>query len=95
MNLVQQLADLKDGWLDLVALEYSAKLNNLTSLCITKLDVLDSFEKIKVCIGYELDGQEVSFKSRLLHKVKPIYEEIEGGTNHLIHITLTKICQLR
>ena len=71
------------GWLDLVALEYSAKLNNLTSLCITKLDVLDSFEKIKVCIGYELDGQEVSFKSRLLHKVKPIYEEIEGWNQSL------------
>ena len=71
------------GWLDLVALEYSAKLNNLTSLCITKLDVLDSFEKIKVCIGYELDGQEVSFKSRLLHKVKPIYKEIEGWNQSL------------
>ncbi|MBL6694091.1 MAG: adenylosuccinate synthase [SAR86 cluster bacterium] len=71
------------GWLDLVALEYSAKLNNLASLCITKLDVLDSFEKIKVCIGYELDGQEVSFKSRLLHKVKPIYKEIEGWNQSL------------
>ena len=39
-------------WLDLVALKYSAKLNNLTELCITKLDVLDTFEEIKACIGY-------------------------------------------
>jgi len=71
------------GWLDLVALEYSAKLNNLTSFCITKLDVLDSFEKIKVCVGYELDGKKVSFKSRLLHKVKPVYLELDGWNQSL------------
>lgn len=66
------------GWLDLVALKYSAKLNNLTELCITKLDVLDSFKEIKVCINYEVDGNTTSFKSRLLHKVKPIYKSFEG-----------------
>ena len=69
--------------MDLVALEYSAKLNNLTSFCITKLDVLDSFEKIKVCVGYELDGKKVSFKSRLLHKVKPVYLELDGWNQSL------------
>ena len=66
------------GWLDLVALKYSAKLNNLTSLCITKLDVLDSFEKIKVCVGYEIEGKEVPFKSRLLHQAKPKYKILNG-----------------
>ena len=66
------------GWLDLVALKYSAKLNNLTELCITKLDVLDSFKEIKVCINYEVDGNTTNFKSRLLHKAKPIYKSFEG-----------------
>ena len=66
------------GWLDLVALKYSAKLNNLTSLCITKLDVLDSFKKLKVCVGYEIEEKEVPFKSRLLHQAKPKYKILNG-----------------
>ena len=66
------------GWLDLVALKYSAKLNNLTELCITKLDVLDAFEEIKACIGYKVNGQETPFKSRLLHKAEPIYKDFKG-----------------
>ena len=66
------------GWLDLVALKYSAKLNNLTELCITKLDVLDTFEEIKACIGYKVNGEETPFKSRLLHKAEPIYKDFKG-----------------
>ena len=66
------------GWLDLVALKYSAKLNNLTELCITKLDVLDAFDEIKACIGYKVNGEETPFKSRLLHKAEPIYEDFKG-----------------
>ena len=66
------------GWLDLVALKYSAKLNNLTELCITKLDVLDAFDEIKACIGYKVNGEETPFKSRLLHKAEPIYKEFKG-----------------
>jgi adenylosuccinate synthase len=71
------------GWLDLVALKYSAKLNNLTSLCITKLDVLDSFKKLKVCVGYEIDGKEVPFKSRLLHQAKPKYKTLNGWSSSI------------
>ena len=66
------------GWLDLVALKYSAKLNNLTELCITKLDVLDAFDEIKACIGYKVDGEETPFKSRLLHKAEPTYKDFKG-----------------
>lgn len=66
------------GWLDLVALKYSAKLNNLTELCITKLDVLDAFDEIKACIGYKVNGEEIPFKSRLLHKAEPIYKNFKG-----------------
>ena len=66
------------GWLDLVALKYSEKLNNLTELCITKLDVLDAFDEIKACIGYKVNGEETPFKSRLLHKAEPIYKDFKG-----------------
>jgi adenylosuccinate synthase len=71
------------GWLDLVALRYSAKLNNLTELCITKLDVLDSFEEIKVCTDYEVENKKTTFKSRLLHKAKPVYKSFEGWNSSL------------
>ena len=66
------------GWLDLVALKYSAKLNNLTELCITKLDVLDTFEEIKTCIGYKVNGEDIPFKSRMLHKAEPVYKAFKG-----------------
>ena len=66
------------GWLDLIALKYSAKLNNLTELCITKLDVLDAFDEIKACIGYKVNGEKTPFKSRLLHKADPIYKDFKG-----------------
>ena len=66
------------GWLDLVALKYSAKLNNLSELCITKIDVLDNFENIKVCVDYEIEGKSTSYKSRNLHEVTPIYENFAG-----------------
>ena len=71
------------GWLDLVALKYSAKLNNLTSLCVTKLDVLDSFSEIKVCDEYEIDNEVVQYKSRQLHKVKPKYKIFKGWEQSL------------
>ena len=66
------------GWLDLVALKYSAKLNNLTELCITKLDVLDTFDEIKTCIGYKVNGEDTPFKSRMLHKAEPVYKTFKG-----------------
>ena len=71
------------GWLDLVALKYSAKLNNLTSLCVTKLDVLDTFSEIKVCDEYEIDNEIVQYKSRQLHKVKPKYKIFKGWEQSL------------
>ena len=66
------------GWLDLVALKYSAKLNNLTELCITKLDVLDAFKEIKACVGYKVNDEDTPFKSRLLHKAEPVYKLFKG-----------------
>ncbi|HDT15669.1 MAG TPA: adenylosuccinate synthase [Firmicutes bacterium] len=69
------------GWLDLVALKYTAELNGFTDIILTKLDVLSVFEKIKICTKYEYEG-EVSDRfisdGEELYKVKPVYEEVDG-----------------
>ena len=69
------------GWLDLFAVKFSTVVNNLDGLIITKLDVLDAFDEIKVCVGYELDGKLLDrFPStaKELEQVKPIYETLPG-----------------
>ncbi|HEX29127.1 TPA: adenylosuccinate synthase [Candidatus Poribacteria bacterium] len=69
------------GWLDMVALRYAARINGFTRLAITKLDVLDAFDKIKVCVAYEYNGSKLTdFPSSLsvLSKCKPIYEDLPG-----------------
>jgi adenylosuccinate synthase len=48
------------GWLDLVVMKYSTMINGYTELNLTKLDVLDGFEEIKIATGYKLDGKEIS-----------------------------------
>jgi len=47
------------GWLDAVALRRSLKINSVTGMCITKLDVLDGLERVKICVGYRFDGKEI------------------------------------
>jgi adenylosuccinate synthase len=69
------------GWLDLFAVKFSTVVNDLDGLIITKLDVLDAFDEIKVCVGYELDGKLLDrFPStaKELEQVKPIYETLPG-----------------
>lgn len=69
------------GWLDLVLLREAAYVNRLTSLAITKLDVLSKIKKIKLCTSYKIGSNEVSYvahDSDLLYKVKPQYMELEG-----------------
>ncbi len=69
------------GWLDLFALKYSVKLNGVNSIVLTKIDILDSFEKIKVCTGYKYKGkilENFPTESWILEEVEPIYDEIEG-----------------
>ncbi|HSL88556.1 MAG TPA: adenylosuccinate synthase [Ignavibacteriaceae bacterium] len=69
------------GWYDAFLLAYSQMVNGITSVAITKLDVLSGFEKIKVCIGYELNGKRLkSYPSSVdqLSSVTPIYEELDG-----------------
>ncbi|MGE5436197.1 MAG: adenylosuccinate synthase [Syntrophothermus sp.] len=74
------------GWFDAPLVKYSAMVNGITSVAITKLDVLSSFEKIKVCIGYEIDGKVVhSFPTDVerLEKVKPVYEVLDGWNSDI------------
>lgn len=70
------------GWFDGVAIRYAAWLNGMTGLAITKLDVLDSFETLKICTGYRLpDGSVVTDSmpdTPVLNAVTPIYEEWPG-----------------
>lgn len=69
------------GWYDAFLVAYSQMVNGITSVAITKLDVLSGFEKIKVCIGYELNGKRLkSYPSSVdqLSSVTPIYEELDG-----------------
>ena len=69
------------GWLDCVMLRHAVRLNSLTELALTKLDILDGFETIKICTGYWLDGhvlENYPDRSELLARVEPIYESIDG-----------------
>ncbi len=69
------------GWFDAVALRYSAMVNGIQMTCITKLDVLDAFDDIKVCVGYEVGGKQLkTFPSdvRTLEQVQPVYETFAG-----------------
>jgi adenylosuccinate synthase len=69
------------GWLDLVALRYAVRINGLTHLCITKLDVLDSFEEVKLCSAYRVNGKETrDFPSQVsaLESIELVYESMHG-----------------
>jgi len=69
------------GWLDLVAVRYSAALNGITHLAITLLDVLSAVEEIKICVGYEIDGERVDdlpMSQTDLHHAQPVYKELPG-----------------
>jgi len=77
------------GWLDLSVVKYANRLNGLTGLVLTKLDVLDGIDPIKVCIGYKLNGNPIEhFPGNLedLASVEPIYEEFPGWTDTTIGI---------
>ena len=70
------------GWLDLVALRYAVRLNGITSLALTKLDVLSAFAELPVCVGYQLrDGtrvEEFPAHQSDFHAARPVYETLPG-----------------
>ena len=69
------------GWFDAVVVRYAAQVNGLTSLAVTKLDVLDTFDEIRVCTGYDVDGEShMSFPDDLglLDRATPVYQTLPG-----------------
>jgi len=66
------------GWFDVVAAKYAVTLNSCDEVAIMKLDVLDGFDKVKVCVAYERDGERLDFFPSDLEGVKPIYVEFDG-----------------
>jgi adenylosuccinate synthase len=78
------------GWFDAVMLRQAVRLNSLTEVALTKLDVLDTFETVKICVGYEADGVRYEYPpyhQSTLHRVTPIYEEMPGWLTDLSQIT--------
>lgn len=67
------------GWIDLVALRYAIMVDGVTQLIMMKSDVLDTFETIKACVAYEIDGQKITdFPFEVVDNIKPIYAEMKG-----------------
>ncbi len=69
------------GWLDVVALRRSLEINSVTGICITKLDVMDGMERVKICVGYEFDGRQVDTPpvgADHFEHCRPIYIEMPG-----------------
>ncbi|MDX9950623.1 MAG: adenylosuccinate synthase [Methylophilaceae bacterium] len=78
------------GWFDAAALRRSAKINGLTGLCITKLDVLDGIPELDICTGYELDGQMVDLLpvgADDVARCKPVYETLPGWSESTFGIS--------
>jgi len=69
------------GWLDMVILRHSARINGLTGLAVTKLDILDGLDFLKICTAYRYNGntyEEFPKESSIFSECEPVYEEIEG-----------------
>ncbi|MCD6224463.1 MAG: adenylosuccinate synthetase, partial [Deltaproteobacteria bacterium] len=78
------------GWLDMVILKNAVRLNSLTGLVITKLDVLGGLESLKICTGYECKGRAINnFPSdiKTLGLCKPVYESLPGWEEDISGIT--------
>jgi adenylosuccinate synthase len=78
------------GWFDAVMMRHAVRLNSLSEVALTKLDVLDTFDTVKVCVAYELDGERfehLPYHQSVLHKAKPIYVELPGWRTDLTQAT--------
>jgi adenylosuccinate synthase len=76
------------GWFDAVMLRHAVRLNSLTDIFLTKLDILDPLPVVKVCVAYEVDGERVErlpYHQSVLHKAEPVYEELPGWCTDCSH----------
>jgi adenylosuccinate synthase len=78
------------GWFDAVMARQASRLNSLTEIALTKLDVLDTFDEIKVCVAYEANGVRYDYPpyhQSVLHEVTPIYEVLPGWNTDITDST--------
>jgi adenylosuccinate synthase len=69
------------GWFDAVLVRQTVRTSGIRGIALTKLDILDGFDEIKICVGYKLDGREIDYLPASEHaqaRVEPIYETAEG-----------------
>jgi adenylosuccinate synthase len=79
----------RTGWIDLVALKYAIRVNGITNLVLTKLDVLSGFETIGACTHYELDGKQIDYyptSTEELARVKPVLRFLKSWTEDLTNV---------
>lgn len=80
----------RTGWYDAVIARYAQQVNGIDYWALTKLDVMDTLPKIKICVAYELDGKQIDYmpsSSSELARVKPVYEEMDGWLCETSNIT--------
>ena len=78
------------GWFDAVMVRHARRVNSLSEVALTKLDVLDGLDAVKVCVAYEIDGQRMEtwpYHQSDLHKATPVYEELAGWSEDLSQVT--------
>jgi adenylosuccinate synthase len=78
------------GWFDAFATRYAAEINGFSSVALTKLDVLDALDEIKVCVGYKLDGKEIDSLpsvSQELRRIEPVYARLRGWKTSTVGTT--------
>jgi adenylosuccinate synthase len=79
----------RTGWFDAAALKRSIQLNGVSGLCITKLDVLDGVEAVKICVGYRIEGEFseiLPVGAEELERCEPVYEELPGWKESTVGI---------
>jgi adenylosuccinate synthase len=78
------------GWLDVVLLRYAARVNSLTGIALTKLDVLSAFDRLKICVGYSYQGKiyhDFPPHQTIFHKCEPEYLELPGWNTDISSVT--------
>ena len=76
----------RTGWFDAVVMRYSTRINGLTDICLTKLDVLSGYETIPVCVAYDVDGvltDEMPLDQAGFEAAVPVYEELPGWSEDI------------
>ena len=80
----------RPGWFDAVMMRHAARINSLSEIALTKLDVLDQLDEVKVCVAYEIDGvrhDHLPYHQSDLHKAVPIYETLPGWKTDISNVT--------